>query len=81
MALRGHLKVFDASYEDYSGTYTDFQVSLEVRVWKTLSLGGGFYVSELDARDTAAQRGSGDLEIIGVTVDREGVFVLARLGK
>ena len=81
VALRGHFKVFDATYQDYSATYTDLQASLEVRVWKALSLGGGFYLNEIDAEDTAAQRGTGSLEIIGVDVDREGVFAFVRLGK
>ena len=81
VALRGHFKVFDASYEDYSGTYTDFQASLEFRVWKALSLGAGFYLNEIDAEDTAARRGTGSLEIVAVDIDREGVFAFVRLGK
>lgn len=81
VVLRGHLKLFDASYEDYDGTYSEFQASLEFRVWNSLSLGAGIFVAELDAEDTAAERGVGDFEILGIDLDRDGVFAFVRLGK
>ena len=79
--LNGLIKLFDASYDDYKGSFTELEASAEFRVTRSIGLGVGIFRSDLELEEENASRMTGDLEIIGADLKRNGIFAFVRFGK
>ena len=78
--LNGLVKFFDAEVDDYSGTYSEVEASLEIRLTRNLAVGVGLFDNSFEAQQKNADRMSPDLRIFGVDLNRQGTFFFLRFG-
>jgi len=77
LRVRGMGKVFTAEVEDFSGDFTEFQVSLEARLLDFLSVGAGLYSGDLNIDQDVDPAKT---EIVRLDRKQDGLFFFLRLG-